>query len=97
MWKNMIVTDVDAQSSFVRSASTFANVYSQQAQSKEAGSSAGDITQKQKGLSTTDSKHSLQIDQDPTKSQKGSGGPETAKAKGTVDSFAPVKGVGKSS
>jgi len=62
-----------------------------QATSKETSTDQGDITAKQKGLSTTDTRHSLQIDQDPEKSKKGSGEPETAKAKGTVDPKAPVR------
>ncbi|CAK3798534.1 Hypothetical predicted protein [Lecanosticta acicola] len=62
-----------------------------QAASKDVSSSQGDISNKQKGISTTDAKHSHQIDQDPEKSKKGSGGPETAKAKGTIDPRAPVR------
>lgn len=33
----------------------------------------------------------MKIDEDPEKSKKGSGGPETAKAKGTIDPKAPVR------
>lgn len=45
---------------------------------------AGDISTKQKGISSTATRHSTQIDQDPEKSKKGEGTPETAKAQGTV-------------
>lgn len=48
---------------------------------------AGDNTQsgKQEGLSNTDTKHSTDIANDPSKSKKSEGGPDTAKVKGTVD------------
>ncbi|GAB7351137.1 hypothetical protein MBLNU459_g1594t1 [Dothideomycetes sp. NU459] len=45
----------------------------------------GEITSKQFGLSTTATKHSTDIGNDPEKSKKGEGTPETAKAMGTVD------------
>ena len=41
-------------------------------------------TKNQAGLSAGPTKHSLPIDQDPTKSKKSTGEPETAKASGTV-------------
>ncbi|ESZ96087.1 hypothetical protein SBOR_3564 [Sclerotinia borealis F-4128] len=44
---------------------------------------------KQEGLSNTDTKHSTDINNDPTKSKKGEGAPETAKVKGTVDPNRP--------
>ncbi|KAF2158631.1 hypothetical protein M409DRAFT_61471 [Zasmidium cellare ATCC 36951] len=63
-----------------------------QAQSKPTGDRAGDISQKQKGLSNTDTRHSVQIDAPGSeKSTKGSGGPETAKHKGTVDTAGALK------
>lgn len=42
---------------------------------------------KQDGLSNTDTKHSVDITNDPEKSKKGEGVPETAKVKGPVDPF----------
>ncbi|KAK4505100.1 hypothetical protein PRZ48_003063 [Zasmidium cellare] len=63
-----------------------------QAQSKPPGDRPGDISQKQKGLSNTDTRHSEQIDAPGSeKSTKGSGGPETAKHKGTVDTQGSLK------
>ncbi|KAF1346241.1 hypothetical protein BDV97DRAFT_38648 [Delphinella strobiligena] len=56
----------------------------------------GDISQKQKGLSTTATKHSTDITQDPEKSKKGEGVPETAKAQGTVRSDRPHTELAKS-
>lgn len=52
--------------------------------SKPAG---GTNTQsgKQEGLSNTDTKHSLDVSNDPSISKKGEGIPDSAKAKGTVD------------
>ncbi|ATZ48524.1 hypothetical protein BCIN_03g07260 [Botrytis cinerea B05.10] len=44
---------------------------------------------KQEGLSNTDTKHSTDITNDPSKSKKGEGAPETAKVKGTVDPNRP--------
>ncbi|KAI9752078.1 MAG: hypothetical protein M4579_005763 [Chaenotheca gracillima] len=44
---------------------------------------------KQEGLSNTDTKHSTDIANDPGKSKKGEGMPETAKTKGTVDPQRP--------
>lgn len=49
----------------------------------------GEISSKQFGLSTTATKHSTQIDEDPEKSKKGEGVPETAKAQGTVSTNRP--------
>lgn len=46
---------------------------------------------KQEGLSNTDTKHSIDIENRDDKSKKGDGSPETSKAKGTVDANAPVK------
>ena len=56
----------------------------QSANSKEVKDDAGSISSKQSGLSNTPTRHSTQLDQDPEKSKKGEGGPETAKAMGTV-------------
>ena len=39
---------------------------------------------KQEGLSNTDTKHSTDIANNPEKSKKGEGAPETAKLKGTI-------------
>lgn len=50
--------------------------------------STGDVSSKQFGLSTTATRHSLQIDQDPEKSKKPEG-PETAKSMGTIDPNRP--------
>lgn len=44
---------------------------------------------KQEGLSNTDTKHSTDITNNPDKSSKGEGAPETAKLKGTVDPKRP--------
>ena len=44
---------------------------------------------KQEGLSNTDTKHSTNIADNPEKSKKGEGAPETAKSKGTVDPGRP--------
>ena len=44
---------------------------------------------KQEGLSNTNTKHSTDIANDPEKSKKGEGMPETAKSKGTVDPMRP--------
>lgn len=44
----------------------------------------GEMSGKQKGMSNTATKHSVQIDEDPTKSKKPEG-PDTAKVMGTVD------------
>lgn len=50
------------------------------------------MVEKQAHLSNTDTRHSVAIDAPGSeKSTKGMGGPETAKAKGTVDPSAPVK------
>ncbi|MDI1489271.1 MAG: hypothetical protein OHK93_008549 [Ramalina farinacea] len=46
---------------------------------------------KQEGLSNTDTKHSVDISNDPDKSKKGEGVPETAKLKGTVDPNRPAR------
>ncbi|KAE8444057.1 hypothetical protein EG329_000925 [Mollisiaceae sp. DMI_Dod_QoI] len=44
---------------------------------------------KQEGLTNTDTKHSTDIGNDPAKSKKSEGGPDTAKVKGTVDPKRP--------
>lgn len=51
----------------------------------------GKTSGKQAGLSNTDTKHSTDIENDPDKSTKGDGTPETAKAQGTVQPSQPVK------
>ncbi|KAK3051472.1 hypothetical protein LTR09_007495 [Extremus antarcticus] len=51
----------------------------------------GETTGKQFGISTGPTKHSLPIDSDTSKSKKGEGTPETAKAQGTVDSNRPAR------
>ncbi|RMX76539.1 hypothetical protein D0869_10625 [Hortaea werneckii] len=56
--------------------------------SKQAAKGSGDVSGKQYGLSTTATRHSHQIDQDPSKSKKPEG-PETAKSMGTIDPNRP--------
>jgi len=56
--------------------------------SKPAGSQ-NTQSGKQEGLSNTDTKHSTDITNDKSKSKKGEGVPESAKAKGTVDPKRP--------
>ncbi|KAL8857516.1 MAG: hypothetical protein Q9178_005844 [Gyalolechia marmorata] len=46
-------------------------------------------SQKQEGLTNTDTKHSLELDSNPEKSKKGEGVVETAKVKGSVDPGRP--------
>lgn len=53
-------------------------------------SSPGSISDKQRGLSNTQTKHSTDIDNDPGKSKKGEGYAETAKAQGAVDPQRPM-------
>ena len=43
------------------------------------------MSKKQEGMSNTDTKYSVPIDQGTEKSKKGDGTPDTAKSKGTVD------------
>ena len=45
----------------------------------------GQMSGKQAGLSNTDTKHSTDPANDPEKSKKSEGAPETAKLQGTVD------------
>lgn len=57
-----------------------------------ASKPVGDMTTqsgKQEGLANTDTKHSTNITDNPGKSTKGEGIPETAKSKGTVDPQRP--------
>jgi hypothetical protein len=49
------------------------------------------MSNKQAGISNTPTKHSHQIDADPEKSKKPEGGPDSAKAMGTVDPSRPQK------
>jgi len=52
------------------------------------GSSSGDgdsMSDKQRGMSNTDTRHSSDISKNPDKSTKGEGTADTAKIKGTVD------------
>ncbi|MCJ1355201.1 MAG: hypothetical protein MMC33_005192 [Icmadophila ericetorum] len=59
------------------------------APSKE--SKGGDtISGKQEGLSNTNTKHSTDLTNNPEKSRKGEGGPDTAKVKGTVKTDRPT-------
>lgn len=58
------------------------------AASKPAGGQ-GTQSGKQEGLSNTDTKYSTNIADDPDKSTKGEGSPETSKSKGTVDPQRP--------
>ncbi|RMX84124.1 hypothetical protein D0869_04803 [Hortaea werneckii] len=55
---------------------------------KQAAKGSGDVSGKQFGLSTTATRHSTQVDQDPSKSKKPEG-PETAKSMGTIDPKRP--------
>lgn len=48
------------------------------------------MSDKQHGLSNTQTKHSTDIDNDPGKSKKGEGYAETAKAQGAVDPQRPM-------
>lgn len=43
------------------------------------------MSKKQEGMSNTDTKYSVPIDQGNEKSKKADGQPDTAKSKGTVD------------
>ncbi|CAK1362474.1 unnamed protein product [Cercospora beticola] len=52
---------------------------------KPRGKSDGDMSKKQEGMSNTDTKYSVPIDQGNEKSKKADGQPDTAKSKGTVD------------
>ncbi|KAK5136950.1 hypothetical protein LTR08_001457 [Meristemomyces frigidus] len=52
---------------------------------------AGEISSKQFGISSTPTRHSTQLDEDPEKSKKGEGTPETAKAMGTVSVDRPAR------
>ncbi|KAL1304210.1 hypothetical protein AAFC00_000632 [Neodothiora populina] len=54
------------------------------ATSKDISENEGDMSNKQKGIATTATKHSTDIANDPEKSKKGEGSPETAKSQGTV-------------
>ncbi len=47
------------------------------------------ISNKQEGLSNADTKYPFDIANNPEKSKKGEGTPETAKSKGTVDPGRP--------
>ncbi|KAG8630967.1 hypothetical protein KVT40_000107 [Elsinoe batatas] len=51
----------------------------------------GAIDSKQAGISNTPTRHSTQIDQDPEKSKKAEGVPDTAKSTTTIDPGRPVK------
>jgi len=56
------------------------------------GVSSGDgdaMSNKQRGISNTDTRHSTDLSKNPEKSQKGEGTVETAKIKGTVDPSRP--------
>ena len=64
------------------------NTNPQASSAKQAAKGSGDISGKQYGLSTTATRHSHQIDQDPSKSKKPEG-PETAKSMGTIDPNRP--------
>ncbi|USW50370.1 hypothetical protein Slin15195_G036890 [Septoria linicola] len=58
---------------------------SQAPAAKPRAQSDGAMSKKQEGMSNTDTKYSVPIDQGNEKSKKGDGQPETAKSKGTVD------------
>jgi hypothetical protein len=54
------------------------------------GATAGKYSGAQEGLSNTDTKHSTDISENPDKSKKAEGTPETAKTKGPVDPNRPA-------
>ena len=60
-----------------------------QAASAKPSGTKNMISGKQEGLSNTDTKHSTDITNNPEKSTKGEGTPETSKSKGTVDISRP--------
>jgi hypothetical protein len=63
----------------------------QAAASKTSSSgSQGDISTKQAGLSSTNTRHSTDITKDPEMSKKGEGVPDTAKVSGTVSVNRPT-------
>ena len=64
------------------------NAHYQAAASKPVGDKTTQ-SGKQEGLSNTNTKHSTDITNDPNKSNKGEGSPETSKSKGTVDPQRP--------
>jgi hypothetical protein len=51
---------------------------------------SGSTSGKQEGVSNTDTKHSYDLNNDPSRSKKPEGGPDTAKVKGTVDPNRPT-------
>ena len=51
----------------------------------------GDISNKQAGMSNTQTRHSIPIHESDEKSKKPEGGPDTAKAMGTIDPNRPAK------
>jgi hypothetical protein len=51
----------------------------------------GDISNKQAGMSNTQTRHSIPIHESNEKSKKPEGGPDTAKAQGTIDPNRPAK------
>ncbi|KAF2156659.1 hypothetical protein K461DRAFT_289056 [Myriangium duriaei CBS 260.36] len=53
----------------------------------------GAIDTKQQGISTTPTRHSTKIDEDPDKSKKGEGAPETAKSQTSVDPKRPAVSI----
>lgn len=55
------------------------------------GSNSGDISNKQAGMSNTQTRHSIPIHESDEKSKKPEGGPDTAKAMGTIDPNRPAK------
>ena len=67
-------------------------IYCEAASSKSPGGLTTSQSGKQEGLSNTDTKHSTDIANDPEKSKKGEGSPETAKLKGTVSPARPQVG-----
>jgi len=71
---DIVVTDISTQASTA----------------KPISGDQGAIDTKQKGLSTTATRHSTAIHEDPEKSKKGEGVPETAKSMGTVDPNRPA-------
>ncbi|KAI9789287.1 MAG: hypothetical protein M1835_001769 [Candelina submexicana] len=64
-------------------------VQKDQAAAAKPPTSHNEQSGKQEGVSNTDTKHSTDITNNPNKSRKGEGTPETSKSKGTVDPSRP--------
>jgi len=58
---------------------------------EDSEANSGDISKKQGGMSNTQTRHSIPIHESDEKSKKPEGGPDTAKAQGTIDPNRPQK------